>query len=386
VDKPADLIVDREARRRKWMGMLFPCMYLVFVIFIALDEVLNGHSRAEQVVTLAALALFVAGYLAFWATQNNWGWACEVSPLTIGLGVGLWVIGVSLALARFQTFGYLLIFCAAALPTMFRGRWVWLSVVAAPAAAIGIMLVTGADVATYGWIALICLLTAVGVAFGRRMSQYGSDLRLAREEIARLAVSEERLRFARDLHDLLGHSLSVVVLKAELAGRLTATDPERAAEEIADVERVAREALREVRDAVAGYRQPSLDQELEGARQTLQAAGVLARFEPVAGPLPASLDATLAWALREGVTNIVRHSHARHAEVRLSRAEGHVHLELLDDGEGCDGCEPGNGLRGLRERVEARDGSLESGPRDEGGFRLAVTLPLKEAPRLAVRQ
>ena len=113
---------------------------------------------------------------------------------------------------------------------------------------------------------------------------------------------------------------------------------------------------------------------------------MLARFEPVAGTLPASLDATLAWALREGVTNIVRHSHARHAEVRLSRAEGHVHLELLDDGEGCDGCEPGNGLRGLRERVEARDGSLESGPRDEGGFRLAATLPLKEAPRLAVRQ
>jgi two-component system sensor histidine kinase DesK len=177
----------------------------------------------------------------------------------------------------------------------------------------------------------------------------------------------------------------VVVLKAELAERLAGTAPERAAEEIADVQRVAREALREVRDAVGGYRQPSLDQELEGVRRTLLAAGVLARFEPVAGPLPASLDATLAWALREGVTNIVRHSHARHAEVRLSRADGRVHLELLDDGSGCDGCEPGNGLRGLRERVEARDGSLESGPRDEGGFRLAVTLPLKEAPRVAVR-
>jgi len=91
------------------------------------------------------------------------------------------------------------------------------------------------------------------------------------------------------------------------------------------------------------------------------------------------------WALREGVTNVVRHSGARHAEVLLSRNNGQVHLELLDDGKGCDGCEPGNGLRGLRERVEARDGSLESGPRAEGGFRLAVTLPLKEAPRAAVR-
>jgi two-component system sensor histidine kinase DesK len=172
-----------------------------------------------------------------------------------------------------------------------------------------------------------------------------------------------------------------VVLKAELAGRLATTAPERAAEEMADVERVAREALREVRDAVAGYRQPSLDQELESARRILQAAGVLVRFEPVSGPLPASLDATLAWALREGVTNIVRHSGASHAEVLLGREDGQVHLELLDDGHGCDGCEPGNGLKGLRERVEARDGWLESGSRPAGGFRLAVRLPVKEAPR-----
>ena len=126
------------------------------------------------------------------------------------------------------------------------------------------------------------------------------------------------------------------------------------------------------------------DQELEGARRTLRAAGVLARFEPVTGPLPASLDATLAWALREGVTNIIRHSDAAHAEVLLSRQEGRARLELMDDGAGCDGCEPGNGLRGLRERVEARGGSLEWGSRPQGGFRLAVSLPLKEAARAAV--
>ena len=104
----------------------------------------------------------------------------------------------------------------------------------------------------------------------------------------------------------------------------------------------------------------------------------------MSGPLPSSLDATLAWALREGVTNIVRHSGASHAEVLLGREDGQVRLELLDDGRGCDGCEPGNGLKGLRERVEARDGSLESGRRPEGGFRLAVTLPLKEVSRTAV--
>ncbi|MBO0687030.1 MAG: sensor histidine kinase, partial [Candidatus Dormibacteraeota bacterium] len=139
-----------------------------------------------------------------------------------------------------------------------------------------------------------------------------------------------------------------------------------------------------VRDAVAGYRQPSLDQELESARGALGSAGVLARFEPVAGPMPAGLDATLAWALREGVTNIVRHSRARQAEALLARDDGEVRLELLDDGVGCEGCEPGNGLKGLRERVEARGGRLHWGPRQEGGFRLAVALPLKEAPQPAV--
>jgi two-component system sensor histidine kinase DesK len=361
-------------------------MYLVFVAFIALDEVIAGHSRLEQVVTLAALAFFVVLYVGFWSTRmTGRGWTSELSRQSVGLAAGLCLIAVSLSLVRFQTFGYLMIFCSAALAGLFPGRWVWLGVLGPPVATALLTLATRADLANFGWITLICLMTGIGTAVGQRMSRYGSDLRLAREEIARLAVSEERLRFARDLHDLLGHSLSVVVLKAELAGRLATTAPDRAAEEMADVERVAREALREVRDAVAGYRQPSLDQELEGARQILQSAGVLARFEPVAGPLPATLDATMAWALREGVTNVVRHSGARHAEVLLSRDNGQVHLELLDDGKGCDGCEPGNGLRGLRERVEARDGSLESGARAEGGFRLAVTMPLKEAPRAAVR-
>jgi two-component system sensor histidine kinase DesK len=361
-------------------------MYLVFVVFIAFDEVVAGHSRLEQVVTLSALSLFVVLYVGFWSTRmTSRGWSSELSLGSAGLVAGLCLVAVSLSLVRFQTFGYLMIFCSAALAGLFPGRWMWLGVLGPPVATALLTLATRADLANFGWITLICLMTGIGTAVGQRMSRYGSDLRLAREEIARLAVSEERLRFARDLHDLLGHSLSVVVLKAELAGRLATTAPDRAAEEMADVERVAREALREVRDAVVGYRQPSLDQELEGARQILQSAGVLARFEPVTGPLPASLDATLAWALREGVTNIVRHSRAHHAEVLLSRHDGHVNLELLDDGGGCDGCEPGNGLRGLRERVEARDGSLESGSRTEGGFRLAVTLPLKQAPTAAVR-
>jgi two-component system sensor histidine kinase DesK len=375
--------VDSPLKRRL-MGLALSCSYLVFVVIIAFAEATTPDPLSEKVVVEAALALFIAAYVAFWYTSmNDRGWTCERSPLRTGLAVGLCAIATCLSFLDFQVFGSLLIYCGVSIVGLFSARRGWLAAVGTAVASVAFILATGSKPGDWFWLPLVILISALGVSFGRRMSEYGTDLRMAREEIARLAVSEERLRFARDLHDLLGHSLSVVVLKAELAGRLATSSPERAVEEMADVERVAREALREVRDAVVGYRQPSLDQELEGARRTLQSAGVLARFEPVTGPLPASLDATLAWALREGVTNIVRHSRARHAEVILARDDGQVRLELLDDGVGCDGCAPGNGLKGLRERVEARDGSLDWGPRSEGGFRLAVTLPVKEAPRAA---
>jgi two-component system, NarL family, sensor histidine kinase DesK len=367
------------------MGLFFSCSYLIFVLLIAAGELAGDDGAAAKAVTTAALAAFIAGYVVFWAaTVTDRGWTWDVTWSRALLALALIAITVGLSVHHFETFGYMLIFGAVVVAGLLPPRVGWIAVLGFSAMVVGLIVVLRVPLEQWFWLPIVTTLSGLGVAFGRRMGQYDTDLRLAREEIARLAVSEERLRFARDLHDLLGHSLSVVVLKAELAGRLAATAPDRAAEEMGDVERVAREALREVRDAVAGYRQPSLDQELDGARGTLRAAGVLGRFEPLAGPLPAGLDATLAWALREGVTNVVRHSGARHAEVLLSRDEGQVCLELLDDGRGCDGCEPGSGLKGLRERVEARGGRLESGTRSEGGFRLAVSLPLKEAPRPAL--
>jgi two-component system sensor histidine kinase DesK len=376
--------VDERAKRRL-LGLALSCGYLVFVLVIAAGEAASSDPPLEKVALIGALGLFIAAYVAYWATSmSDHGWTCEVTWARIAMAATLWAITLALCAVHFQLFGYLLIFAAVVVAGLAGVRTAWIGVLATAALALVLIEATGAELLAWFWLPITIALSGLGVSFGRRMQQYNSDLRLAREEIARLAVSEERLRFARDLHDLLGHSLSVVVLKAELAGRLAATAPDRAAEEMGDVERVAREALREVRDAVSGYRQPSLDQELDSARGTLRAAGVLCRFEPLAGPLPLVLDATLAWALREGVTNVVRHSGARQAEVLLSRDDGQVCLELLDDGRGCDGCEPGSGLKGLRERVEARGGRLESGPRPEGGFRLAVSLPLKEAPRAAL--
>ncbi len=219
-------------------------------------------------------------------------------------------------------------------------------------------------------------------AFGRNIDTI-AELRAAREEIARLAVSEERLRFARDLHDLLGHSLSLITLKSELAGRLLTTSPQRAATEVRDIEGVARQALREVRDAVAGYRQPTLGEELAGAQEMLEAAGIACRIENGAGELDNTTDAVLAWTVREGVTNVIRHSQATRCEIRLSRDGEKVSAEVTDDGEssGREGIVPGSGLSGLAERVAANGGEWEAGPLAEGGFRLRVSLPPRGGPR-----
>ncbi len=212
------------------------------------------------------------------------------------------------------------------------------------------------------------------------------DLRAARQELARLAVTEERLRIARDLHDLLGHSLSLIALKSELAGRLLAAAPDRAAEEILDVETTARSALHEVREAVSAYRQPTLASELDGARELLSAAGIACAIdaaESATHALPPAIESTLAWAVREGVTNVVRHSRAHSCRILLSRGAGEVAVAVVDDGQCGDAITPpasriggGNGLRGLAERVRTLGGRQEAGPYPEGGFRLTVTLPL----------
>jgi two-component system sensor histidine kinase DesK len=197
--------------------------------------------------------------------------------------------------------------------------------------------------------------------------------------VARLAVAEERERFARDLHDLLGHSLSVIALKAELAGRLLPHQPQQAADHVAELESVAREALAEVREAVSGYRQPTLAGELAGARMALEAAGIETRVRTPAAELPPDVEAVLAWAVREGTTNVIRHSGAQRCTIALAggRDGSGASLEISDDGRGADGDGGnGNGLAGLRERAALLAGHVETGRRRDGGFRLRVTVPL----------
>lgn len=240
-------------------------------------------------------------------------------------------------------------------------------------------------------------------SMARRIETLDS-LRRTRAELARAAAAEERLRIARDLHDLLGHSLSLITIKAELAGRLMPADPDRAAKEIAELESVARQSLSDVREAVAGFRQPDLAGELAAARQLLDAAGISTKITAAdTTGLARDVDSALAWAVREGTTNVVRHSRATQVAIQVSRDRAAVVAEIRDNGPAApeeNGAGPalpaarttgpdgragitwgrpvfgGSGLAGLAERVRSLGGELAAGSIEPKGFLLRVVVPL----------
>jgi two-component system, NarL family, sensor histidine kinase DesK len=225
------------------------------------------------------------------------------------------------------------------------------------------------------------LTVALGVSMImlRRITLLIAELRAAREEVARLAVADERLRFARDLHDVLGHSLSVIALQSQLARRLMSRDAAAAEAALSELEVVTQESLGSLREMVTGYRQRSLGEELRGAQEVLAAAGIGLEVVRTTLPLPAASDELLAWVVREGVTNVLRHSHAHSCRIAVRSDPSAVRLELADDGVGGTVSPGGSGLRGLQERMAQVGGTLEAGPGPGGGFRLAVQLPVATA-------
>jgi len=219
------------------------------------------------------------------------------------------------------------------------------------------------------------LLWGLGAMGLRYLLDVLSELRAARQQVARLAVEEERARISRDLHDLLGHSLSLITLKGELASRLIpASEP--GGSEVREMLQLAREALRQVREAVSGYRQPTLATEITAARTALRAAGIGCDVEQSVGAVSRETEAVLGWAIREGVTNVIRHSGAAHCSIVLVRENGKVRADIVDDGAGGVLSADGSGLRGLKERVDAIGGHVRAGGMVARGFRLTVMAPV----------
>ena len=313
-------------------------MWLLFLI-PAVTELFGAHPTLLRLVaTLAGLALFIGIYM--WATWNNVVNLTAPSPPARRAQILVWlpiivltVLSMILLPGNGKDWGDLFVltgaYTAGCLPT-FRaalaiGGLVLLTIV-------GIRLT---DPNWYDAVAPVIVITAVGVVVMSmvRTVTTGVQLRAAREEIARLAVMTERLRLARDLHDLLGHNLSLIALKSELAGRLLGVSPERAAVEIGDIENVARTTLQQVREAVAAYRQPTLSSELHAAQEILAAAGIAYRFEgdeSTMGTLPPSIEAVLSWTVREGVTNVIRHSRAHQCTIRVMRDKHTVSVEIVE--------------------------------------------------------
>jgi len=365
---------------------LFGPLVGLFWLAYPIQALLKSNPSSAQILfALAGITLFVAIFLGLiWLGQPLRAAATDVSEVRKRRAALASLVVLTLALALACGNEWLTLFFHV---NVLAGLLLPRRDAYAAIAGLAILMVAFGSASGLGWSDIgqgVLSTGALGLlftAFGNNIDTI-AELRAAREEIARLAVAEERLRFARDLHDLLGHSLSLITLKGELAARLLPSSPEKAATEVRDIEGVTRQALREVREAVAGYRRPTLDEELRSAREMLEAAGISCRIEAGADVLPGATDAVLAWAVREGVTNVIRHSRAKHCEIRVTRRDEELRAQITDDGQGPsperDGASAGSGLSGLAERVAASGGALEAKPLTGGGFCLYVSLPARD--------
>ncbi len=313
--------------------------------------------------SVATLALAILYFRSFWVRGRE---LLLVATTTLALAIAFWPISFGA--------GAMFIYAAGMAGMHERPR-----VGVRGVAIIAVITMLEAWILRRDWFAaawpvvFTVLVGAINIHFGQ-VGRANARLRLAQDEIEHLAKVAERERIARDLHDVLGHTLSLVILKSELATKLADRDPERAREEIRDVERIAREALAEVRAAVTGYRAGGLQSEIQHARSALATAGVAFECDVHSkAPIPPSHEAVLCMALREAVTNIVRHAGARHAKMSMRVTGTSCAMTITDDGRGGN-ASFGSGLTGMRERVEVLGGSLV---RDgKHGTTLTVTLPL----------
>jgi two-component system sensor histidine kinase DesK len=365
----------RMTRARARVGVLVGLLFLAGPVS---DLLGRSYGPGHLAALLLGTSLFVVVYISLLPPSP---WVARRGPAAVVLGLALLpLLAIVLLLGGApQSFAALFVYFAAAVGMLLPAY-----------AAIGVIFVTALGIGVTGAVhgvgsSSIAATVLTVVAIGMMMSSFGRiartnrELQATRDELARLAVSEERLRIARDLHDLLGHSLSVIALKSELARRLVEREPDRAAAELDDIQAVTRDALAGVREAVQGYRRLSLEHELEGAKAALAAAGIDCELGRSEVALPEDVDAVLAWAVREGATNVIRHSRAHHCAIRVDADDASAAVEIEDDGSGGTDTSSGAGLSGLRERAQRLRGELEAGARPEGGFRLKLTVPLAPA-------
>lgn len=370
-DPTSPYIRPRREGARNWRrGGGFWLVYLLS----PLGQAWTHHQLAASIAGTALLVLFAWAYLVLVPTA--WYGAARASRALLVCAT-LFAISIAETAVIGVTGLTAWVFVAAAAIVLLPVRpAIAIAGVLAVIATVVPQYIKSWDVHDLQWgVGVAVALASVAVFAFTRLIRANHELAAAREEVAVLAAERERLRIARDLHDLLGHSLTTVTLKAALARRLVDSDPERAKAEIEAVERLARESLADTRNAVAGYREVRLATELATAQEVLAAAGIRADLPGVVDAVPAELAGLFGWVVREGVTNVVRHSRAQRVRIALSDKA----IEIVDDGSGvpvgCDAAACGNGLAGLAERANAVGGKLIAGPVEAGGFRLRVEVP-----------
>jgi two-component system, NarL family, sensor histidine kinase DesK len=376
-----------RARLLHWRGLLVPeelqlgwmpfffLGYLAFLFLPFLFPNVSGQQRDGVPLgslgpTLVSVAIFLPLYFLGYRS-------CGSRALLYMLAIA----ALSFALLPVNGFANTyLIYAIAFAALLDAGLWrrvAWMSVLLA--AFLVEIMVLRIPVFVFAITAIISIAVFFANHFQIENSRKRVALKLSHDEVRRLAALAERERIGRDLHDLLGHTLSLIALKSELAGKLIGRDAGAASREIDEVTRVARDALSQVRRAVSGIRAAGLGAELASARQLLESDGIHFSYALDDVQLQTEMETVLALVVREAVTNIQRHARARRVEVALDATDQRVRLHVSDDGRGGDFV-AGNGLRGMRERVEALGGALRIDAVRGKGTRIEVELEMAALP------
>jgi two-component system, NarL family, sensor histidine kinase DesK len=370
----AEWVAAQSRWTRSWRRaamLAIPLVYLAFV-FVSVRQNSHGSAAITGYVLLSVFALlwlvtpFVLGRDT--SGRRFWAWFALLAVLT----------AADLPFARAAGF----VLCVF-LTLLVVGRLGFRSAPIVAVMAVAALLV---PVAVGSWHVSVAKsfadvtpvaipVVAVAMAAVIQVVRANEALAETRAELARLAAENERIRIARDLHDLLGHSLTTITVKAGLARKLGPADPEGAVAQIAEVEDLCRRVLADVRAAVSGYREVTLASELARGRELLRASGITADLPMATDVADPAHQELFGWAVREGLTNVIRHSRARSCRVRVSASS----VEITDDGQGSAAA-PGNGLRGLRERAAAAGGGVDAGPVQPAGWRLRVWVPAAGTP------
>ncbi|MBV8631237.1 MAG: sensor histidine kinase [Silvibacterium sp.] len=360
--RPGLPLHSRKGKKSRYPD-LWDFVWIAYSFFFFIEPIVR-HNRAYWIGFASFYVIFVAIYAGMVFSHKRWQHY---------LLLAAWGVLGALYFPKHNEAAGTFIFVAAFIPFVTDSLVISVGTISLAFAAIvseGLLL----HITPWAWgfTAVISLIVGGTDLVSAQRMRANAKLQMAHEEIEQLAKMAERERIARDLHDVLGHTLSVIVLKSELAGRLFERDPKRAAAEIADVEMISRKALTEVREAIRGYRAEGLAAEIKRAQSTLDAAGVTLVCEEKPPELNPAVEGVMSLVVREAVTNIVRHAQASQCSIAFSTQNGHTSLLIEDDGRGGVRAD-GNGIRGMRERVESMGGrfSVDS----HRGTRLTIIVP-----------